>query len=186
MRLQPQLAGAQDVLPSQLHVKHTIEVAALAHRRHGKLDTGHSRLPVARRLAIPIQRDRLVGQAQVVPADQSLVLSQSPSLHLHRPNMCCKERERERTLVIEPFTKDVFPWCSDFHPPIKHLTLHNSAHLTKGSHGQCLAPTHSDFVCLCTHQLSIAHNKVITTSAVITSIMRLIESQPNSPTDGSH
>lgn len=87
LRLQPQLAGAQHVLPPQLHVEHTVEVATLAHRRHGKLDAGHARLPVTGRLAESIQRDRLVGQAQVVPPDQPLVLGQAPSLHLDRPYM---------------------------------------------------------------------------------------------------
>lgn len=99
LRLHPQLPSTKDVLPSQLHVEHTIEVAPLPHRRHWKLDAGQPRLPVTRRLAEPVQRDRLVGQAQVVPADQPLILRQPPALHLHRPNVCCKEKEIIKSLV---------------------------------------------------------------------------------------
>lgn len=75
LRLQPQLSGAEDILSSQLHVEHTIEVASLPHRRHRKLHAGLSSLAVAsRRLTISIQSDGLVGQTQVIPAGQSLSL----------------------------------------------------------------------------------------------------------------
>lgn len=69
LRLQPQLSGTQNVLTSQLHVEHTVEVASLTHRRHRKLDASDSGLPVTCRLAKPIQRYRLISQAQVVPAN---------------------------------------------------------------------------------------------------------------------
>lgn len=97
--LYPQLSGTQHVLAAQLHVKYTIQVTSFAHCGHGKFHWIHPGLAVTRRRPISIQRYGLVGQAQVIPANQSLVLRQAPSLHLHRPNVCCNKRKKRKKQI---------------------------------------------------------------------------------------